>query len=64
MSEPTRLESERDMWMYWRDKYGVASALRDYCPETLKANPELLAALERYEAAEAELARLAEQVMA
>lgn len=41
------------MWDYWRDKHGVASALRDQYPETLAADDRLRWALAQIEAAEA-----------
>lgn len=33
------------MWSYWRDKYSIATALEDYYPNTVAADPQLQVAL-------------------
>lgn len=40
------------MWGYWRDKYGIADALKDYYPELLKGDPVLSAAVAQLRMAE------------
>lgn len=44
--------SNKNMWSYWRDKYGVQCALEDYFPELL-SDPRISLALASIQNAEA-----------
>jgi hypothetical protein len=49
------------MWTYWRDKYGIEIALKEYYPEILKSDPVLSFAMAQLETAELAInARMAE----
>lgn len=37
-----------DMWVYWRDQYGLEEALTDYYPCLLAEDPHLRHALSNY----------------
>lgn len=49
------------MWSYWRDKYGIASALTEHYPTMLGENAALRNALGMMQAGEAAIDNLMEE---
>ena len=43
---------DKEMWSYWRNKRGIVEALEADYPETLKANPVLVALIAQIKSAE------------
>ncbi len=41
-----------NMWTYWRDKYGIEIALKEYYPDILKSDPVLSFATAQLKTAE------------
>lgn len=50
------------MWDYWRDKYGLTSALKDYYPNTLQHNERLRLAVAAIENAESAIESIMEEL--